>query len=404
MPQRAGLGAPEDAPGPGKATVHVSEAHRTPETRPAHRGSRELVETTLPILALLAILMLGFATVQPFLPALLWGLFLSVSLRGSHDRLVRACGGRRGVASLGIGILLTLVLVLPIFGLSRSLIAFIPEALIWFSEEGVPMIAPADPAVPVDRDLLTGEIRSVWDTLLRDLQFIRSHFGEELKPAAFFLIKEGRLIGVFVAEFALGVLLATVLLYRAEPLGRAAFAMLDRVGGALASDLGLRAVATIRSTVLGLLGSAAAQTAVASFAYYLSGVPHWPVLAMLTFMLALVQIGPILIWLPISIWLWSNGEVGMAVFMTVWGLVVVGLTDNFVKSLVVARGADVPALLAFLGAVGGLLTWGVVGIFLGPVILAVCYQLALRWLASGGAAGVPDDPAAAERPLSEGGS
>ncbi len=187
-------------------------------------------------------------------------------------------------------------------------------------------------------------------------------------------------MGVFVAEFALGVLLAAILLHRAEPLGRASFGILDRIGGAFAADLGRRAVTTIRSTVLGVLGSAAAQTGVASFAYFIAGVPHWPVLSMLTFMLGMIQIGPILIWLPIVFWLWSNGQMGMAIFMTVWGLVAIGLTDNVVKSLVLARGAQVPAFVAFLGAIGGLLTWGVVGIFLGPVILAVCYEIAIRWI------------------------
>jgi len=350
------------------------------DRRAAQTRSREVLDSSIPLLMLVLLLLLGFTTVQPFLPAILWGVFLSVSVRPFYEWLVDRLGGRRGMASVAIGLLLTVVLVLPIFGLSRALLSFLPEALLWFSEEGMPIISPEEAPIPVERNVLTGEIRSLWETLLRDLQFIRDHFGEEMRPAVFWLIKEGRLVGIFVAEFALGVLLATLLLHRAEPLVRAVFTMLDRVGGPFATSLGQRAVVTIRSTVLGLLGSAAAQTAVASFAYYLSGVPNWPVLALLTFMLGLVQIGPILVWLPISFWLWSNGEVGMALFMVVWGLIVVGLTDNVVKSLVLARGADIPAMLAFLGAVGGLLTWGVVGIFLGPVILAVCYQLAARWL------------------------
>lgn len=350
------------------------------DSKAAQTRSRDVLESALPILMLVLLLLLGFTVLQPFLPAILWGAFLSVSVRPVYEWLVGRLGGRRGIASVAIGLLLTVVLVLPVFGLSRALISFIPEALVWFSEEGMPIISPEGAPTPAERNIVTGDMRSLWETLLRDLQFIRTHFGAEMRPAAFWLIKEGRLVGVFVVEFALGVLLATLLLHRAEPLARAIFAMLDRVGGAFAMSLGQRAVLTIRSTVLGLLGSAAAQTAVASFAYYLSDVPHWPVLALLTFMLGLVQIGPILVWLPISFWLWSNGEVGMALFMVVWGLIVIGLTDNVVKSLVLARGADIPAMLAFLGAVGGLLTWGVVGIFLGPVILAVCYQLAMRWL------------------------
>ena len=132
--------------------------------------------------------------------------------------------------------------------------------------------------------------------------------------------------------------------------------------------------------MFGVVGSAAAQAAVASFAYYLAGAPHWPILSLLTFILGLIQIGPMLIWVPVAIWLWVNGQTGMSLFVAGWGLVVVGLTDNVVKTLVVSRGADLPAILAFLGAIGGLLTWGIVGLFLGPVIVAVCYQVMLQWL------------------------
>ena len=345
----------------------------------SHRRNRQIVDAALPIIVLVLLLLLGFATIQPFLPAILWGIFLSVSLQPLFEKLVTRLGERRGLAAVIIGLLLTIVLLLPVFALSRALIAFIPDAITWFSEAGAPMLAPGN-QVEIERNLWTGEIRSIWRALLRDLQFIREHFGEELRPAAFWMIREGRLVGAFVAEFALGVLLATILLHRSRTVSGAFIGALERVGGSFATNLGNRAVVTIRTTVLGLLGSAAAQTAMASVAFYLSGVPHWPILAMLTFMLGLIQVGPVFVWLPISIWLWTTNEVGMAIFVSLWGLIVVGLTDNIVKSLVMARGADVPAILAFLGAVGGMLAWGVVGIFLGPVILAICYQLTLQWL------------------------
>jgi predicted PurR-regulated permease PerM len=129
------------------------------------------------------------------------------------------------------------------------------------------------------------------------------------------------------------------------------------------------------------------QTAVAAFAYWLVGAPHWPLLAFATFLLGLLQTGPVLVWLPLSIWLWVEGQTGMALFLAIWGLIVVGLSDNLVKAAVVARGADLPAILVFLGAVGGLLVWGIVGVFLGPVILALCLELMQWWL------GVEPDPA-----------
>jgi len=276
---------------------------------------------------------------------------------------------------------MTLILVVPIVGLSRTLIAFMPDAIQWISDVGGPRLGASD--TPASSSAGVSEHLSVfWMGLSEDLQYIRTHFSDELRPIAFWMIAEGRMVGSFVLEFALGVLLATILLYRAKPMGQAVESFVERVGGKFGREIVDRSIQTIRSTVFGLLGSAAAQTAVASFAYWLSGAPHWPILSLLTFILGLVQVGPILIWLPLSIWLWADGQAAMSIFMAVWGLFAIGLTDNVVKTLVLAKGADLPAILAFLGAIGGLMVWGIVGLFLGPVMVAVCYQIALTWLRS----------------------
>jgi predicted PurR-regulated permease PerM len=139
-------------------------------------------------------------------------------------------------------------------------------------------------------------------------------------------------------------------------------------------------VTVTRQTVLGVLGAGLAQTLVATFSYIVAGAPGWVILAGITFVLSLVQIGPALVWGPMSIWLWLSDRTGMALFVFFWGLVVVNLTDNVVRPLLVSKGSDLPAFLAFLGAIGGLMAWGVVGVFVGPVIVAVVHQLVLKWL------------------------
>ena len=110
--------------------------------------------------------------------------------------------------------------------------------------------------------------------------------------------------------------------------------------------------------------------------------PYWQVLALLTFLLGIIQIGPVLVWLPLCLWLWAGEQQGLAIFLGLWGLIAVGLTDNLVKTLVVSKGSGLPAILAFLGALGGLLTWGIVGLFVGPVIVAVAYRVLKSWITS----------------------
>lgn len=343
-------------------------------------SKRDQIESLLPIIGLIGIVVLTVSILLPFAPAILWGIILSVAFGPAHRRLTRRLGDRRSLSAALIGVLLVVTLVLPMIFLSRSIIAFIPDAIAWFSESGLSEEL-AKEGISLERYIDGGSATSLWRTLVADFQAITSHYGEELRPVAFWLIDEGRLLGLFVIEFALGVMLAIILLNQSDQIGRMVGVGSQRLGGELARELVADTTIAIRSSVFGVLGSAAAQTAVASIAYVIVGVPHWPVLALLTFVLGLIQIGPILIWLPICFWLWTNEQIGLAMFMGVWGLFAVGLTDNLVKALVVSRGAGVPAILAFLGALGGLLTWGIVGLFVGPVIVAVAYRILRQWLA-----------------------
>ncbi len=232
----------------------------------------------------------------------------------------------------------------------------------------------------VTGDPVTGELTIIWNELLADLQSIRQQFGLEFRPVVTWLVAEGRLIGVFVLEFVLGVFVATALLHRARPISEGFRQVAENVGGSFAGEMIDRAVITVRATVFGVLGSAAAQSAVATIAFVIVGAPHWPILALLTFLLAMIQIGPVLVWLPLSVWLWSNDQQTASIFMALWGLFAVGFSDNVVKTLVVSKGSSLPSILAFLGAIGGFLTWGIMGIVLGPVVIAVCYQLVLKWV------------------------
>jgi len=207
-----------------------------------------------------------------------------------------------------------------------------------------------------------------------------SHFKDELKTILLWLLQEAELLGVFVFEFAIGVIMAMILVYRAGDVSEFASRFFDKLGGQFATRLAVHSVVTTRLAVRGVLGAALAQTLVATFSYVVAGVPGWIVWAGVTFILSLIQIGPVLVWLPMSLWLWTQDNTYMALFVFLWGLIVVNLIDNIVRPMLVSKDSDMPATLAFLGAVGGLMQWGVVGVFLGPVIVAVGYELVLKWV------------------------
>ena len=341
--------------------------------------ARDLLERALPLCAIAIVFLLGALALSPFAPALMWSVFVSVALYPLHMRLTGRLGGARGLATAITAIGLIVIVLIPMLFLLRSIIAILPELAVLVLEGGnlekIGLDIPAN---------MPPTWLNLWNGLRDDFEAIRRFAGGDLRLWFSTLLLEGRLIGHFVLEFLLGLILAAVILQNADPLHRLSSKAFQELGGARGLKLAERSVLTIRYTVLGILGSAAVQTAIAAFAYWLVGVPHWPLLAFATFMLGLLQVGPVLIWGPLALWLWLDGQSGMAIFLALWGLFAVGLSDNAVKALVVARGANLPATLVFLGALGGLMVWGIVGIFLGPVILALCLELILWWLEEDG--------------------
>jgi predicted PurR-regulated permease PerM len=337
------------------------------------------VEAFLPFAILLTIFILGFITLRPFIPAIVWALVLSIALAPLHERIETAVWGNRKLATALIAVLMIVVLLLPIVGLSRAILAFVPEALAWLETLSEAALRERI-TVPDGSSFWQGDLAAIWNTIVADLAIIQRHTDSDFRPLLLWLVEESRLLGAFVLEFALGIILAALIINQKHQIATALERLFGRLAGGSGRPVAATAIVTIRSTVYGILGAAAAQTLAASVIYIVSGVPHWMMLSFLTFILAMVMVGPILVWAPIAVWLLIDGHVMLGLFVVFWGLVVVGLTDNLVRSVAVARTSDLPASLAFLGAIGGLLAWGVLGVFLGPVIVALCRHLILEWV------------------------
>jgi len=152
-----------------------------------------------------------------------------------------------------------------------------------------------------------------------------------------------------------------------------------RIAGTRAQQLVDLAVTTVRGVVYGILGSLLAQGILAGVGFLVAGVPGAFLLGFLTLFLSLVPGGPALLWLPASIWLSKQGATGWAIFLALWGLFVVGTADNVIKPYLIGRGSDLPFILVLLGVLGGAIAFGVIGIFLGPTLLAVGYTVVRDW-------------------------
>ena len=324
-------------------------------------------------------------TLRPFVPAILWGIVLAITAAPLHRHVVRRLPRRPGFAAVVTSGLLVLVILVPALVMTRAVVAYTPGIFTWVESlaAGDYTNAPTSfGAIPGIGDFLKGN----WEFVSAHLTAYVAHFKADIEEWLIWALEEMETVGVFAFEFGLAVIFAGVFLSNEERLGGFARTFFGRIGGGLGVALLDRAVDTTRNTVRGVVGSAVAEALVATFAYWLAGVPAWLVLGGLTFFASLVQIGAPIVWVPVALWLLAGNEPGWAIFIAAWGAAVVYPVENFSRPLLVSRSSRLPGLLIFIGVVGGLFAWGVVGVFLGPVILAVAYDLVQTWLGSNGRA------------------
>ena len=329
------------------------------------------VDRAIAVVLLVLLVALAVQTVLPLMPALVWALILSVALAGLHQKLTNATGGRRWVATFLLSVLLVIVLLIPLTMVARTLLSILPVVANWISE--------TSNSTSID-ELVMPTGQNFVEVLRRDIAIAAGLLSEELRSAVAWVLADLKLVGVFLAEFALGLFLAVALLQAGPLISPVIAQTARRLGGEFGTSLAERARLATRAAVLGLLGSALAQTMAASLAYWAAGAPHWQLLALATFLLAMIQIGPLLIFIPFTIWLWLSGETLTAVIVAIWAIAVVATIDNVIKALVISKGTELPALIALIGAIGGLLTWGIIGLFVGPVVVAVSYDLLRYWI------------------------
>lgn len=193
------------------------------------------------------------------------------------------------------------------------------------------------------------------------------------------LIRTGLAVGQGVAQVVISAFLAFFLLRDASGLSVRLGVVVDRLAGERGKRLIEVAGGTVRGVIFGILGTALAQGVVAWVGFWVAGVPGGVLLSVLTFFFAVLPFGPPIIWLPASFWLFANEKPGMGVFLLLWGVMAISSVDNILRPFLISQGSKMPFVLIFCGVIGGALSFGLVGVFLGPTLLAVAYRLIDEW-------------------------
>jgi predicted PurR-regulated permease PerM len=333
----------------------------------------------LAVLFIVVLIVASLWTVWPFVPAAVWATMVVIATWPIMLRIQSWLWNSRGLAVAVMTIALLLLLVVPlslaivsiidnadeVVGWAASLATFeMPPAPDWLGR--IPLLG--EPAVRAWNRLATSEMA---DLVARAAPY--------LLDATKWLLSQLGGIGSVILHFVLTVIVAGLLFAN----GEVAASGLRRFGERLAGERGAVSVRlagqAIRGVALGVIVTAFIQSIIGGIGLAIAGVPHVTLLVGFMFVLCIAQIGPILILIPAAIWLFLNDDAAWGTFLLVWSVPVVVL-DNVLRAILIKKGADLPLPLIFIGVIGGLLGFGLVGIFVGPVILSVTYTLLAAWV------------------------
>jgi predicted PurR-regulated permease PerM len=335
-------------------------------------------------LAMLALLIVGcFFVLRPFMTALVWAAILCATAWPLYERLVARWRGREGLAALAMVTMIAVALLMPFIVVGTTIADNAATMTEWwrtFVEDG-----PPEPPGWLARVPFIGERVSAYlGGMAHDTAQLFAELKKYVEPARKIAIASGASFASALLQLTLSVFIAFFFFRDGEVIVHRLRGAAHRIAGERGMRLAQVAAVTVRGVVLGILGTALAQGVLAGLGFWVAGIKAAPLLGLVTFFLSPVPVGPPLVWIPAGLWLINNGDTWWGVGVLLWGLLVVSTVDNVLKPLIISRGSDLPFILVLLGVLGGAVAFGFIGVFLGPVLLAVGYALLQEW-----AAGVP---------------
>jgi predicted PurR-regulated permease PerM len=329
-----------------------------------------------------ALIVANYFILRPFLPAFVWAVTIVVATWPVMLRLQTWLGGKRGFAVAVMSLALLLILIVPftlaivtlldnadmIKGSAESLKAKgLPPPPGWVS--GVPLAGP--------------KLSESWHELASaGPEGLSARVAPYAGKIVNWFVDQAGSIGMMFVQFLLTVIICAILYSGGEPAADAVRRFFRRVAGQRGDDMTVLAARAIRGVALGVVITALIQSLLGGIGLAVAGVPAATVLTAIMFMLCIAQLGPALILFPAVIWLFWSDQTLWGSVLLVWSLFVVTL-DNFLRPILIKKGADLPLLLIFAGVIGGLIAFGIIGLFIGPVVLAVTYTLLGAWVDRG---------------------
>jgi predicted PurR-regulated permease PerM len=345
---------------------------------------------------------LCYVIFAPFLTLMVWALILAVTLYPLHRSLARKMGGRQGLAATLVVIIGGLLIVTPAALLMNSFGSSIYDFV--RAVQNNTLVIPAPPEGVEGWPVVGKKLHGVWSKAHADLpglvESMQPKIGELARKALSIVAS----VGVGMLQFIASFIIAGILMAYGEAGARGSGAIFTRIaGGERGASFARLSTATIRAVAQGVIGIAFVQAILVGLALLVAHVPWAGVLAVITLVLSIAQVPALIVILPAIVYIWSSGHYssGAAIAYTIL-LLVSGMADNILKPLMLGRGVDAPMPVILLGALGGMATGGILGMFVGATLLALGYQIFMSWVATNPDSNAAAPPSATATPSSLG--
>lgn len=312
----------------------------------------------------------------PFIPLIAWGIIIAVAVYPSFRKLQGFLGGRGGLAALLFTLAFLAVLMIPAFLLAQSLIDGV-QTLTAHLKDGTLTIPPPPDSVAT-WPIIGAPLKNIWNMASTNLTDAVARFAPQITAAIPKLLSASAGIGGTVLQFILSIVVSGLLLANAQAGYEMTRSLANRLFGDKGTEFQELVGSTIRSVTTGILGVALIQSVFASVGFLVVGLPAAGVWAVVFLVAAVLQVGVIVL-IPAVIYVFAVATTTKAVIFLIW-CIIVALMDNVLKPILLGRGVAVPIAVVFLGAIGGFVAMGIIGLFVGAIVLSVGYKLFLAWL------------------------
>jgi len=351
---------------------------RNPEQQASRdQATAAFIEIAIRLGALALLLYWSLILIRPFISIVIWSVVLTVALYPVHEWMSSRLGGRPRLAATLITILSLLVVIGPATWLALGLV----DSLRVISERlDFSTLAIPRPSLAVKDWPLIGEpIYQFWDLAATNTKAALVKIIPQLKPLGTSLLRIGADTGLGLIKFLASIIVAGFLFLQAPVLADAVKKFSRRLNSTRGEEFVDQTAATIRAVSRGVIGISVLQALLAGIGLMVAGIPQASLITFGVLVLGIIQIGPSIILIPVIIWVWMTMDTTSALLFTVY-MVPVNLLDNLLRPVVMGRGLKTPILVILVGVIGGTLAYGITGLFLGPIVLAVIWELFVTWI------------------------